>query len=247
MGLFSKASVAGAALFLAPTLASAADFIYQDPPAKDWSGPYVGAHVGGGIALKEWSQIDNGGLGICDLCGSVVTDYSMTGFIGGLQAGYQRQYGNIVLGFEGDLSFANIQGAGDWTAQQSETHIASVDVNWLLTTGPKIGWTHKQMMFFVEGGLAMADEDFSYIGGRGAVFTGHAKQKGWFVGAGTEVAIDANWSVEFAYNFVDFGTNRISLSPDGSGQFAVGGPSGPALFNLDQKLHTAKIGLNYRF
>ena len=59
---------------------------------------------------------------------------------------------------------------------------------------------------------------------------------GWLIGAGAEWAWDPNWSVNFEYNYMDFGDEDISLS-DGTRT---------AAFGIDQEMHAVKVGLNYR-
>src|SRR5262245_25601205 len=60
-------------------------------PVYDWSGFYVGAHIGG-----AWSNstLTNSGIGTS-------WDPGGTGFIGGFQAGYNFQAGSFLFGVEG--------------------------------------------------------------------------------------------------------------------------------------------------
>ena len=70
------------------------------PPVYDWSGLYVGANIGG-----AWSN-------------STLTDSNIgaswnpdgTGFIGGLQAGYNFQTSNFLYGIEGDFDATTFKG-----------------------------------------------------------------------------------------------------------------------------------------
>src|SRR3954451_6157900 len=84
--------------------ATAADLPLKAPAAKavyDWSGFYLGGHVGyGGGSL---------GPGTNPLPEqSVLFPHSITGLIGGYQAGYLWQLPNhVVLGIEADASFTS--------------------------------------------------------------------------------------------------------------------------------------------
>src|SRR5450432_2315201 len=97
------ATSAALALGLPPT-AAAADLHVKAPirkapiasPAYDWSGFYLGAHIGG--AWSNSTLTDNA-LGASWNLGG-------TGFAGGFQAGYNLQAGNLLYGVEGDF---------DWT------------------------------------------------------------------------------------------------------------------------------------
>ena len=101
------------AAFAAPVGAQAADLslapLYKAPPAQyspayNWSGFYLGLNGGGGWGDLHWQ-----GIGHTNLSG---------GQVGGT-AGYNWQFGQAVLGLEGDLDwnrpvghagFANLPG-----------------------------------------------------------------------------------------------------------------------------------------
>lgn len=80
-------------------------------PGYDWTGFYVGANFGygwrdpsidfSGNALAETTYFASGALPR-----SVVVDPK--GFLGGLQGGYNQQFGRWVLGLEADLDLANL-------------------------------------------------------------------------------------------------------------------------------------------
>ena len=91
----------------------------EAPPA--WAGVYFGGHVGG--------QID----GDNDV-------------VGGLQLGYNWQSGNLVIGPEGDISFAD---------------------DTFGTVRGRIGLAHGKWHLFGTGGLAIDDSDTGYVAGGG--------------------------------------------------------------------------------
>jgi len=84
-------------------------------PAYSWTGFYVGANVGygwrdpsidfSGNAAAEATYFSSGALPR-----GVAVDPK--GFLGGLQGGYNRQFGRWVLGVEADLDFAAIHDSG---------------------------------------------------------------------------------------------------------------------------------------
>jgi outer membrane immunogenic protein len=57
---------------------------------------------------------------------------------------------------------------------------------------------------------------------------------GWTVGSGFEFAIAPQWSVKSEYMYMDFG-KRTSTNLDGD------------TFEHRNRVHTAKVGLNYRW
>jgi outer membrane immunogenic protein len=91
--------------------ASAADLSVRAPVMKapppvpvavfNWTGFYVGAHVGGGWGDKDWVAVGVGPLGSHDI----------DGFLGGGQIGFNYQVGAWVLGAEVDFSWADLDGS----------------------------------------------------------------------------------------------------------------------------------------
>src|SRR5947207_2345642 len=80
---------------------TAADYPVKSPPAAaasvfNWSGFYIGGHLGYGSSGFQ----NNSELALGTRRGK--------GLVGGLQAGYNIQNGNIVWGIEGDLSAAGL-------------------------------------------------------------------------------------------------------------------------------------------
>ena len=92
----------GALTLGGPTVA--ADLTFKAPAYKavyNWTGFYLGGHVGygGGSFGPGTNPLPEQG---------VFFPHSITGLIGGYQAGYNRQLANnIVLGVEADISFAS--------------------------------------------------------------------------------------------------------------------------------------------
>ena len=98
-GLFALLAVAGVAATSGTALA--ADIsrpVYKAPPAGvlpvtyDWTGFYIGGHVGYGWADKTWQ----------DSFGLFGVSQEANGFLGGLQGGFNYQIGQFVVGAEGD-------------------------------------------------------------------------------------------------------------------------------------------------
>ena len=79
-----------------------------------WTGFYLGANVGAGFGTTETSV--DVGPALTALSGTPITataplvSETFNGFIGGIQAGYNWQAGVFVVGVEGDLDAAGLQG-----------------------------------------------------------------------------------------------------------------------------------------
>ena len=130
--------------------ASAADLIVES--AYDWSGPYVGLQGGYGWGDTQPTFDD----GIASELGDV--DYE--GFVGGIEAGYNWQSGNLVLGVEADGSLSSID--GDFLELLGDTRpciIAGLgctaDVDWFATGRLRLGYAMDRVLPFVTGGLAV--------------------------------------------------------------------------------------------
>jgi outer membrane immunogenic protein len=93
-------------------------------------------------------------------------------------------------------------------------------------------------------GAAFAHNNYSdnwtSTGGRGIVFsgTGSGTRVGWTVGTGLEWAFMNSWSAKVEYDYLDFGTRTVTVSP-GGGFNSIG------LVNV-QAINEVKVGVNYR-
>jgi len=193
-------------------------------PIYNWTGFYIGAHVGGAF------NSDNSFNGL-------TTGNNNDGrFLGGLQAGADYQFApNWVVGVEGQYSWLgnNNNGVvfpGGFLYTNDQRAIGSV-------TG-RLGYTWGPGLLYVKGGYAFSDNnDFLTQNGGPAVFAlngGHSD--GYTVGAGLEYMFAQNWSGKVEYQYYNFGNAQFVtptvLAPFGS-------------FRTDD--HTVKAGINYHF
>jgi outer membrane immunogenic protein len=220
-------------------IASAADMaapIYTKAPAPvpfTWTGFYVGGH--GGFAQGEF-----------DFFTPVTTTPSehVKGAFGGVQAGYNFQIRNVVLGLEADASFGKL----DDLAHDGNYLTESTSIKAFGTARARAGYAFGQILPYVTGGLGWANATVGDACPAGALFgycshptvgaysaSNNATYFGWTAGAGLEVAINQNWSVKAEYLHADLGQKLFTMNA-------------PA-FSLDPalKTDTGKIGVNYRF
>jgi outer membrane immunogenic protein len=238
------------AIFVGSGIAHAAD---APVTGTNWSGFYLGLHGGYGTGEYDWTMKDNPGQGASPSIGEVVAEPGVDGWIGGVQAGINAQNGNLVLGFEGELSAGNIEGDVERTAggDKPGPREWSSEMNWMLTFGPRVGYAFDSTLLYVEGGFAMVNQDFYHLGAYqgppqnpppaspppGQEFDGDETQHGVFLGAGLEQSFTDNLSGRIEYNYV-------TLSEDAE---LLGDQPNPAIFDIDQSIHVIKVGLNYRF
>ncbi|MFI3905720.1 outer membrane protein [Ochrobactrum sp. S1502_03] len=238
------------ALALATTSAYAADAIIEEPVAVivpdtfSWTGGYIGINAGyAGGKFKHPFEFGfdeefaaNGSL-----------DVTSSGFVGGVQAGYNYQFDNgFVLGAEADFQGSNIKGEVKFNANDGFEGIsgkAGTKVEWFGTVRARLGYTAtERLLVYGTGGLAYgkvksyADYDFD---GEGGGISSSKTKAGWTVGAGAEYAFTDNWTIKSEYLYTDLGKRNLISYNDGEG----------SSFSLDNKVkfHTVRVGLNYKF
>lgn len=226
--------------------ANAADLAsrpYTKAPADvatvhDWSGFYVGAHVGYGWAHDDVTAYIR-------TTGALFTtfDFNQSGILGGAQLGYNLQVApNWLLGIEGDFSGADIAGTIDVSRAPG---VARLDgkLDQFATIRARVGYTINNWLLYGTGGFAWGHvkarneqvQCFVVTCTLGATDLISQDRTGWTAGVGVEYALTRNWSVKLEYIHVDFGTYRTTLS-------AVN------RFDDDTLLMDAvRIGANYRF
>src|SRR5437868_7968341 len=209
--------------------AAAADLPLKAPAAKaiyDWTGFYLGGHVGygGGSFGPGTNPLPEQG---------VLFPHSITGSIGGYQAGYLRQLSShVVLGIEADASFT---GPLDVPALIPAPFHTTID--YVGTARGRAGYASGTLLAYVTGGFASGHSHINIHDAAGAVVSSPGQnQLGWTAGAGVEFAVSGNWSAKLEYDYTDLARRTYDLS--GFGLPAV---------NVDPNIHLVKLGLNYRF
>lgn len=225
-----------AALLLTAT-AQAADMARPVPPvpmaervATLWNGFYVGGHVGYAYhdgdmdAFTPFSETPNGnpGFGITGLANGRV--------MGGLQAGYNYQMGNVVLGIEATASLLQNE---KWSNQNDPGTMFSSTVNWDATLAPRLGYAFDRTLIFAKAGLAVAEFEYGHDR-NGTIISGSSTRAGYVVGAGLEYALTQNISIKGEYDYMDFGKGRTYMAED-------------VWVEPNRRIHTFLVGVNYRF
>ncbi len=190
------------------------------PVSSDWSGFYLGAHLGGGKSIIDWTY---------DLGGTA--DHEGDGVLGGAQAGYNFQSGDWVFGLEADISASGIEGDTDCP---NPAFTCSSDAKWLSTVRGRVGYSFDKLLVYGTGGLGIGRFEMSTDNGAGTSGSTTKTDTGWVAGAGVEYAISPRWSVKAEYMYYDFGST----------DYTVDGGLG---IEVDQRYHTGKVGVNFKF
>lgn len=226
-----KGAVAGLALgMVTADSAKAADAAMplkavRAAPMYDWSGFYLGGHVGygGGNFGPGTNPLPQQG---------VFFPHSITGLIGGYQAGYNVQLqNNWVLGAEADISFTSPLDRPKLTPAPFNTTF-----DYFGTVRGRIGYAFGAWLPYATGGAAwgrtridLNDPAGEFIGNKSRLHLG------WVAGTGLEVALGGSWSGKVEYTYIDLGGRTYGLGDVPLPDVAV-----------DPRIHTVKIGLNYR-
>lgn len=204
----------------------------------NWSGFYIGGHVGGIWSDKDWTTTLVGpGIPL----GGVLGSHTADGFLAGGQIGFNWQTGAWVFGIEGDASWTNADGAHGCGVVApgfaGAAAVCSTNINWLATLTGRVGYAFNNVLLYAKGGVAWIDDDHTVSNPvAGLAVLGSVTRTGWTVGAGLEYGFTPNWSAKIEYNFMDFEDVRV-----------VAPITGVALFDVAQQAHVVKGGINYRF
>src|ERR1700733_8524596 len=82
------------------------------PPVYNWSGIYFGGHLGGGWSAENDALVTAFPAAPAFPAGTALATDNLSGILGGVQGGFNWQFGgNWVIGFEGDFSWADVNGS----------------------------------------------------------------------------------------------------------------------------------------
>jgi len=196
------------------------------PPVYNWSGFYIGGHVGGGYESSSWTDPFSGAN----------DTFNKTGFLGGAQVGANYQFNAFVIGLEGDFSWTGSGLNGSGTDFLGDTINTKVD--WTSTVTGRIGAAFDRLLVYGKGGVAFAEDDSSLTDLGGNTASTNFMRTGWTVGAGLEYGLTENWSAKIEYDYLGFGSQTVNLST----------PLLPTYSSsADLNVQEVKAGLNFRF
>ena len=184
----------------------------------NWTGFYIGGHVGGAFAGNNSLQ------------------GSDARFLGGVQGGFDYQFApNWVMGAEAQYSWlpssnnvACVSGRHPRDLQHRPARL-----------GDRPARLRGPALLYAKGGYAWRDGNNLGVSVAGvpAGFTTNGSHKdGYTVGGGLEYMFAPNWSAKAEYQYYNFGNTTFTAGPAD-----IAGRS----FRNDE--HTAKVGVNYRF
>src|SRR6266699_1528086 len=120
----------------------------------NWSGFYVGGHLGGSSTNQSWTNTANTTL-FGDLDPGQGFRQRGSGVFGGGQMGYNWQASNFVFGLEGTIAGLDSRGTLFNTAfGAGRDDQFSWRTNWMATITGRAGYAVTNNLFYVKGGYA---------------------------------------------------------------------------------------------
>jgi outer membrane immunogenic protein len=214
------------------------------PAPFSWTGFYIGGEAGFGWG-EESDNFDS-------VTGFPLDHFGVSGPKGGVKAGYNQQFNNLVLGVEADIEASGIEGKKGTTTSIScegtcvSTSSLSMRNTWQSSLRARAGLAFDRLLIYATGGLAIADDTEKYYVNDTAIPAIWAGSQtntlyGWTIGAGAEYAIDSHWSASAELRYASFGHANYSIPASLS--FSGTATSYSAGFNET----LAQIGLSYHF
>ncbi|MDO8980338.1 MAG: outer membrane beta-barrel protein [Afipia sp.] len=232
MGKFSSSCGASACLLVIGGVLIG-DAQAQTATPSDWTGFYVGAHIGNAASGNSWKDASDAPLPI-----PFAGHFTGGGIVRGIQAGYNYQLGHLVLGVEGEGSFADIDGGAHCAAA---IFTCDAKIETLGTVTGRLGYATGDLLFYGKAGGAWLHEKLTMTPNPGAgssdIWQGRQIRPGLALGAGVEYAFSPSASAKIEYNYLAFGQDRVDLTDPNGNRLNVG---------LDQNIHLVKLGLNYK-
>src|ERR1700730_7332815 len=178
------------------------------PAMYDWSGFYIGLNGGGGWSHKCWTNTSV--LGGATIPSAPEGCNNATGGMAGGQIGYRWQSGPVVFGIEAQGDWASLKGQNFSLFLPGITNQTRVNGLGLFTG--QVGYAWNNVLWYVKGGAAVADDKYTcFVAG---VAVDQAKETRWggAIGTGIEFSFAQNWSagVEYDHLFMGRHTNNFT-------------------------------------
>ncbi|WP_156908892.1 outer membrane beta-barrel protein [Bradyrhizobium murdochi] len=237
---------------VASSAANAADLepeVKLPPAVWDWSGGYIGGHVGGGYGRTSFSNPYGPSI-----YGDVV---DTPVFVAGGQLGYNWQKSSWVFGVELDASGVVSDGTNTCLAASGFVVSANCKAgpNVFATGTGRIGYAFGALgrtLAYLKGGVAWQNNQGDVVNnnelmGRWPQEKTHFDygRLGAIIGLGVEQALTPAWSVKAEYNYLHFAGPSVATPPTVQDPPLAIVPANTT--SLSSNYHIGKIGLNYHF
>jgi outer membrane immunogenic protein len=217
---------------------------FPAPAIYDWTGIYVGGHIGGGILTDSVSQ---NGVSPNDFNLAGSGSLRPAGVIGGGQVGANYEFAPWVIGIEGSWTDSGITGSTLIPCSACFSNAVPIaqerftsEALWFAAVTGRFGYAANDWLFYAKAGGAWMRVTYAedlLVAGSGVTATTqniNDTRGGFTVGVGIEFGLVENLSGKIEYDFYDFGSksyNFNAITP----------------VSVGSDLHALTVGLNYRF
>jgi outer membrane immunogenic protein len=159
-------------------------------PIYNWTGFYIGGHVGGAFSGSNSLEGDSR-------------------FLGGIQGGADYQFGNNwVIGAEVQYSWTGSNNGG---VTLPGGVIVSSNSDQLGSVTGRLGYSFGPTLLYAKGGYAWKDNNnlTASLAGVPVAVTGGSNNDGYTVGAGLEYMFAPSWSAKIEYQYYNFGNTTF--------------------------------------
>lgn len=197
-------------------------------PAWNWAGFYLGIAGGGGWgSTRHTNEFNNATSG---------TDHNLRGGIVGGTYGYNWQWGSVVAGLEGDISWSGIRDSFTDIPGFCGPAPCVTDLKWLGTDRARFGFAWDRFLAYVTGGFAYGSVRATCCNIPGVITDETRTRTGYAVGGGIEAMLAPNWSAKLEYLYVDLGEKTNYHAP------VI--PAGEKVLVTS---NIVRLGINYHF
>ena len=210
----------------------------------NWTGFYVGGHLGGGWSDANWS--DPFGTTISPSGAPNMPGFGdathATGPLGGGQIGANWQIGQWVVGAEASASAADLRGDNTCFSGIGGINCEHI-VKDLETATGRLGYAWNRSLLYVKGGGAWAETTYNLNGNTGSLALGtgstNVTASGWVAGGGVEYALANHWTTSFEYDHIGLGSVIVP--------FPTVAVINTQSISVRQSIDIIKLGVNYKF
>ena len=214
-------------------------------PVYNWTGFYVGANAGYAWGSGDVSVLGNApilsALSLAGLPNGASLDND--GFTMGVQAGYNYQINQFVLGAEADANWVDGSDSKGALGSTGLNFYSSSKVEWLSTIRARAGFAINNVLIYGTGGFAFGEAKStvtvsgpfgfgSYTGSESGTRTG------WTLGAGVEYAFTRNITARVEYLYYNLGDKTYTSN-------GIGALQASAKAQFDGNI--IRAGVNYKF
>ncbi len=211
----------------------------------NWTGFYLGGHLGGGRSDDRWSDpfgSSPGAGGTVNVAGFGDT-INATGPLGGGQVGANLQAGPVVLGVQADISAAHLRGENTCFSGLGGINCQR-NINSIETVTGRIGLAWNRSLAYVKAGVAQTNDTFTLDGntnGANALGTGDTRlnTRGWTAGGGVEYAVTDHWTALAEYDHIGLPSTTVP--------FPTVATINLQTIGVRQSVDLFKLGVNYKF